>query len=191
MKFYTILLAVVLAMDCSNSKSSENKNSASNNPQASNNLQTKETPPEKNVNTNSSNTSANSNISGNNDRQDKEDFGVKIVDDKSGTSQNVHITVNDKPKWIIKMPSFEDINNFAVDNAKKNDKGFEFQVEYGSRYKYDKTFFFTKKGDNFYLTEIKVRSFDGANPEKWSEKTIKIDKQVSLDKFDINKYLSD
>jgi hypothetical protein len=185
MKFYSLLFAVVLAFDCSGSSAPENKNSASNNSAATNNLQVKETPPEKTADSNTAN------ISVNNAPSVKEDFAVKVVETEDGKSQNVQIIVDDKPKWIIKMPDFEEVNNFAVDAAKKNDKGFEIEVEYGSRYKYDKTFFFIKKDDNFYLSEIRVKSFDGADPEKWSEKAIKIDKQISLDKFEIRKYLSD
>jgi len=162
MKFCSILLIVFLflTINCSSISSKEKEISISNNSQnqAANNLRSAENPPV-----------ADSNLSNNKlikEQANQDDFLVKTVDDKERNAQNVHTIVSNASKWVIKMPSFEDVNNFAVDQARKNDEGFEIQVEYGTRYKYDKTFYFVKKAEEFYFTQIKIKSFDGNNPQK-------------------------
>lgn len=200
MKIYTIILALFLFIDCSSFTSSEKNTSVSNNnlqTSTSNHIKPTETPHQTNSNSTSQNTiSSNqtSNSTGNSVKDvqsDKDEFSLQIVNDPQRNAQNVHIVIDGKPKWIIETPSFEDVNNFAVDEAKMNKNGFEIQVEYGTRYKYEKTFIFIQKDNSFYFTQIKVTSFDGNNPEKFTEKTIAIKPQVSLNEFKMDKYLTD
>jgi len=113
------------------------------------------------------------------------------VRDEKRNADDIQILLASGDILTIKTPSGEEVNNFAVDDVKQTSNGFEIEVEYGSRYKYEKTFIFEHGGKTFNLTQIKVKSFDGADPEKSSERSVIIKPPVALEEFKIDKYLSD
>ncbi len=119
------------------------------------------------------------------------DYCLKVVEDAEREAKNINLVIGSNVKSIIKLPSPSDINGYALNWAKKTDNGFEVSIEYGSRNYFNKSFEFVKKDETFYLTEIKVKSFDKQNPEKVEKKTVKIQPSVSVDKFNIEDYMND
>ncbi|MFV0387340.1 MAG: hypothetical protein ACK5NT_01185 [Pyrinomonadaceae bacterium] len=187
MKILSVIVSVILMFNCSNSGKAKNANvNSAQAPNAiSNGLEVNSsTSPETNASP-----SETASVTPSDTKSDS--VSVKIEHNEERNADDILVFVGSEEVGKIETPSFEDVNDFAVDEAKPNEKGFEFTVEYGSRYKYEKTFFFEKNGQVFSLSSIDVKSFDGANPDKSSQKTVKIDPQVSLDKFEISEYLKD
>ena len=50
--------------------------------------------------------------------------------------------------------------------------------------------FFVCRDSKFFLKEIRAGTLDKGNPSKHSIKTIKIDPNVDIEKFDITQYLT-
>lgn len=122
---------------------------------------------------------------------DAESYCLEVVEDTTREAKNVNIIFGGKIKWIVKLPSPLDQNGYALNRANKTSDGFEISIEYGSRNYFNKSFVFLKKDETFYLTEIKVDSFDKQNPEKATKRTVKITPAVSIEKFDIEEYMKD
>ena len=89
----------------------------------------------------------------------------------------------------IKLPTEAEVNGFAVNWVKKTKGGFEIAIEYGTRMYYAKRFNFICKQHKFYLSKIRVDSFDKQNPEKWSRKVISVRPNVSLEKFSVTDFM--
>lgn len=116
---------------------------------------------------------------------------LNVVEDAEREAKNINIVDGGKTKSVIKLPSPQDYNGYALNWAKKTADGFEVSIEYGSRNYFNKSFEFVKKDDTFYLTEIKVKTFDKQNPEKIEKKTVKVEPTVAVDKFNIEDYMND
>ena len=89
----------------------------------------------------------------------------------------------------IKLPTVDDVNGFGFDWAKKTKEGFEIAIEYGSIIYYGKRFIFICRNNNFYLSKIRVDSFDKHNPEKWSKKVTQVKPNLPLEKFSITDFM--
>jgi len=110
---------------------------------------------------------------------DQDDLDVAVVD---GENRVVNIAVGGKLLKTIEVPGF------SLGEARKTKEGFEISIEYGSRYYFSKELMFECTKDGFYLTRIKVESFDKANPSKWTNKTVMVKPPVSLRDFQLMKY---
>lgn len=115
-----------------------------------------------------------------------EGYGVEEVRDVTNA---VRISRDRAVLHVIKLPTVDEVNGFGFDWAKKTKEGFEIAVEYGSRIYYGKRFIFICRNDKFYLSKIRVDSFDKHNPEKWSKKVIKVKPNLPLEKFSITDFM--
>jgi len=91
----------------------------------------------------------------------------------------------------IKLLTDEERNGFGFNGAKKTQEGVEISIEYGSRLYYHKTFTFICRQHNFYLSKIRVDSFDKHNPEKWKSKVIRVRPYLPLQKFVITDFMQE
>lgn len=89
----------------------------------------------------------------------------------------------------IKLLTEMDRPGFGFDGAKKTDDGFEISIQYGTRNFYAKTFVFICKEHRFYLSKIRVESFDRQKPEEFSKKVINVQPNVPLEKFSITDFM--
>lgn len=101
----------------------------------------------------------------------------------------VNIVRDGRVLHTIKLPTGLDVNGFGFDGAKKTKEGFEIAIEYGSRIYYGKRFIFICRRHQFYLSKIRVDSFDRHNPEKWSRKVIRVQPNLPLEKFSITDFM--
>jgi hypothetical protein len=113
---------------------------------------------------------------------------------ESGTepgTNSVKILSSGTVLHTIELPTGESLNGFAFDGVKKTSQGFEISIEYGSVIYYHKAFVFICRRHKFYLSKIKVDSFNKHNPEKWSKKVIRVRPSVPLGKFFITDYMNE
>jgi len=89
----------------------------------------------------------------------------------------------------IKLLTDMESNGFGFNWVKKTKEGFEIAIEYGSRIYYGKRFIFICRHHEFYLSKIRVESFDRQNPEKWSRKVIKVQPNLPLEKFSVTDFM--
>jgi hypothetical protein len=130
-------------------------------------------------------------------RTDDENSKTLDCDDPKGysvvevrDSENyVNILRGDTVLCSIKLPNGVERNGFGFDWAKKTKEGFEIAIEYGSRIFYSKRFIFTCRHHRFYLSKIRVESFDRHNPEKWSRKVVRVQPNLPLEKFSITDFM--
>lgn len=109
---------------------------------------------------------------------------------RESDSNLIRILQSDVVVAAIKLPTGQDINGFSVNFVREIDEGFLFSVEYGSRYYFEKTFFFECRNGKFFLFRMKVRTHDQADPERTSkEQIVKVDPAVPLENFDIWDYI--
>ena len=116
----------------------------------------------------------------------------KLVRDRDSEANYVNIIQGNKIKHSIKLPTGLTYNGFAVNWAKKTKAGFEISIEYGSRIYYEKEFNFVCRKGQFYLTKIRVNSFDKHVPEndaKYHTANIKLN--IPLTKFKVNDYITE
>ncbi len=134
------------------------------------------------------------------DRPSIDDEGSKTLDcdDPKGYSleegtvpgtSSVNIVRGGRVLHTIKLLTDMERNGFAFDGAKKTKDGFEISIEYGSVIYYHKTFMFTCRQHKFYLSKIRVDSFDKHNPEKWSKKVIRVRPNLPLEKFSVTDFM--
>ena len=105
-----------------------------------------------------------------------------------GTS-SVNIVRGGRVLHTIKLLTDIEQNGFGFDGAKKTKDGFEISIEYGSVIYYHKAFVFICRHHKFYLSKIRVESFNKHNPEKWSKKVIRARPNVPLEKFFITDFM--
>ena len=115
--------------------------------------------------------------------------GYSVVEVRESDANYVNIVRDGTVLHSIKLPNGVERNGFGFDWAKKTKRGFEIQIEYGSRIFYGKGFIFTCRRHRFYLTRIKVDSFDRHNPEKWSRKVVRVQPNLPLEKFSITDFM--
>ena len=89
----------------------------------------------------------------------------------------------------IKLPTGANWNGFALDGVKKTNQGFEIEIEYGSVIFYSKRFTFVCRHHQFYLSKIRVESFNKHNPAKWTRKVIRVRPNLSVEKFSITDFM--
>jgi hypothetical protein len=108
--------------------------------------------------------------------------GLKVVNLRSG----------DTAIKTINLPSQSEVNGFSLNWAKQTNEGFEISIEYGSRLYYQKDFGFTCNRNDFYLSKVRINTFDKQNPENsWKEYIKLIKPELPLKKFLVSDYLDD
>lgn len=104
-------------------------------------------------------------------------------------TNSVNIVSGGRVLHTIKLFTDIERNGFAFDGAKKNSDGFEISIEYGSVIYYHKVFIFICSQHNFYLSKIKVDSFNRNNPEKGTKKIVRVQPKLPLEKFSIADFM--
>ena len=134
------------------------------------------------------------------DRPSIDDEGSKTLDcdDPKGytveegtipDTNSVNIVRGDTVLHTIKLLTEIELPGFGFDGAKKTKDGFEISIEYGTRIFYAKTFIFICRQHKFYLSKIRVESFDRHNPAKWKRKIIILRPNLPLEKFSITAFI--
>jgi hypothetical protein len=129
---------------------------------------------------------------------DDEDSKTLDCDDPNGYSleegtvpgtSSVNIVRDGRVLHTIKLLADMERNGFAFDGAKKTKDGFEISIEYGSVIYYHKAFVFICRHHKFYLSKIRVDSFNKHNPEKWSKKVVRVQPNLPLEKFSVTDFM--
>ena len=115
--------------------------------------------------------------------------GYSVEEGTKPGTHPVNIVREGRVLHTIELPTGVDVNGFGFDGVKKTKEGFEISSEYGSVIYYHKAFVFICRQHKFYLSKIKVDSFNKHNPEKWSKKVIRVRPNVPLEKFFITDYM--
>ena len=115
--------------------------------------------------------------------------GYSVEEGTKPGTHPVNIVREGRVLHTIELPTGEGLNGFAFDGVKKTSPGFEISVEYGSVIYYHKAFVFICRQHKFYLSKLKVDSFNKHNPEKWSKKVIRVRPNVPLEKFFITDFM--
>jgi hypothetical protein len=115
--------------------------------------------------------------------------GYSVDEAREEDADYVKIRRGDTILHTIRLPTAIERNGFGFNGAKKTKEGFEISIEYGSVIYYGKTFIFMCRQHKFYLSTIRVESFDKHNPEKWSKKVIRVKPNLPLEKFSINDFM--
>lgn len=115
--------------------------------------------------------------------------GYSVEEGKEPGTNSAKILRGDTVLHTIKLPTEAEVNGFAVNWVKKTKEGFEIAIEYGTRMYYAKRFIFICKQHTFYLSKIRVDSFDRQNPEKWKRKVIRVRPNVPLEKFSVTDFM--
>ena len=115
--------------------------------------------------------------------------GYSVEEGTEPGTHSVNIVRDGRVLHSIKLLTDMEQNGFGFNWAKKTKEGFEISIEYGSIIYYGKRFIFICKHHKFYLSKIRVDSFDKHNPEKWSRKVITVQPNVPLEKFSITDFM--
>lgn len=123
-------------------------------------------------------------------KTDCRDFALETGKDEEYNLINIKqdgVTTN-----VIKLPTGLSKIGFALNFAKKTNDGFLFSIEYGSRFYYEKEFYFGCKRGGFYLTKVIVRTHDQGDPEESpKDLTMRVHPAVPLDRFLITDYMTE
>ena len=119
-----------------------------------------------------------------------DDKAFTLVVEYKNNSKSVKITEGDTTIKTINLPNQPDVNGFSLNWAKETKEGFEISIEYGSRLYYQKDFSFICKQNTFYLSKLKITTFDKHDPENsWKERDTIIKPELPLEKFLINDFI--
>ena len=115
--------------------------------------------------------------------------GYSVEEGTVPGTNSVNIVRGGTVLHTIKLLTDLEANGFGFDGAKKTKDGFEISIEYGSVIYYHKAFVFICRHHKFYLSKIRVDSFNKHNPEKWSKKVIRVRPNVPLEKFSVTDFM--
>jgi hypothetical protein len=115
--------------------------------------------------------------------------GYSVEEGTEPGTHPVNIVREGRVLHTLKLPTGVDVNGFGFDWVKKTKEGFEIAIEYGTRIYYAKRFIFICRQHKFYLSKIRVDSFDKHNPEKWSRKIIRVQPNLPLEKFFVTDFM--
>lgn len=90
--------------------------------------------------------------------------GYSVEEGTEPGTHSVNIVRDGRVLHSIKLLTDMERNGFGFDGVKKTKEGFELAIEYGTRIYYGKRFIFTCRHHKFYLSKIRVESFDRHNP---------------------------
>ena len=115
--------------------------------------------------------------------------GYSVEEGTERGTHSVNIVRDGRVLHSIKLLTDMERNGFGFNWAKKTKEGFEISIEYGSVIYYHKRFIFICRQHKFYLSKIRVDSFNKHDPEKWSRKVIRAQPYVPLEKFSITDFM--
>ena len=111
--------------------------------------------------------------------------------------KDLNIVVGDDVVVRIELPRVDsEVKNFSLNSVEKTKAGFEMRVDWGGGlFHYEIQFKFRCKENNFYLYEVKKKSFSTTNPDsgnfldKKESKVTKIEPNLPIEKFVMADYL--
>ena len=115
--------------------------------------------------------------------------GYSLEEGTIPDTRTVNIVRDGTVLHTIKLLTEIDQPGFGFDGAEKTEDGFEISIQYGTRIFHAKTFVFICKEHQFYLSQIRVASFDRQNPEKLSRKVVRVRPNLPLEKFSITDFM--
>ena len=115
--------------------------------------------------------------------------GYSLEEGTIPDTHTVNIVRDGTVLHTIKLLTEIERPGFGFDGAKKTKDGFEISVQYGTRIFYAKTFVFICRQHRFYLSKIRVESFDRQNPAKQSRKVTNVRPNVPLEQFSITDFM--
>ena len=115
--------------------------------------------------------------------------GYSVEEGTIPDTNSVNIVRGGTVLHTIKLLTQMEANGFAFNGAKKTKGGFEISIEYGSVIYYAKTFIFICRQHEFYLSKIRVESFNKHNPAKWKRRVISVRPNVPLEKFSVTDFM--
>ncbi|MFN2513973.1 MAG: hypothetical protein ABR568_21475, partial [Pyrinomonadaceae bacterium] len=115
--------------------------------------------------------------------------GYSVEEGTDPGTNSVKIVRGGTVLHTIKLPTGIERNGFGFNWVKKTKEGFEIGIEYGSVIYYGKRFIFICRHHEFYLSKIRVDSFDRHNPERWRWKVIRVQPNLPLEKFLITDFM--
>jgi hypothetical protein len=155
----------------------------------------------KDVTYNGKQITVNTNLSKNPEKTNEENDVISATIIKCGDKEfNLLVMNKSQKKYVnllennaiiktINLPRQPDVNGFSLRWAREAKGGFEIAIDYGSRLYYHKNFSFICKQNNFYLSEVKITTFDKHNPETLEEYTNTIKPNLPLEKFSVTDYI--
>ena len=115
--------------------------------------------------------------------------GYSVEEATEPGTHSVNIVRDGRVLHTIKLLTDVERNGFGFDGVKKTKEGFELAIEYGSRIFYGKRFIFICRQHKFYLSKIRVDSFDRHNPEKWKRKVVRVKPNLPVEKFFVTDFM--
>ncbi len=113
-----------------------------------------------------------------------------VVEYEDDDSKSVNIKEGNTIIKKINLPRQLDVNGFSLRWARETKEGFEIAIDYGSRLYYHKNFSFICKQNNFYLSEVKISTFDKHNHENsWKKYSNAIKPNLPLEEFSVTDYI--
>ena len=110
--------------------------------------------------------------------------------------KDLNIVVGDEVISKIELPNESEAKNFSLNAVEKTETGFKTKVEWGGGlYHYEIEFNFRCKENNFFLYEVRKKSFSTTNPDRgnmWDKeesKVTKIEPNLPIEKFVLIDYL--
>lgn len=92
-------------------------------------------------------------------------YKLSLIQNTDGEKTFV-VSVGNMAVKEISLPSQEDINGFSFEDFGETSKGFRISIEYGSRFYYNKVFYFDHSATGFILTRLEITEFDKREPSK-------------------------
>lgn len=122
------------------------------------------------------------------DCADPNGYTLVVARDMIRDANDVSIVQGNQVLKIMTLPGQSEVSGFTLNWAKKIKGGFEISIEYGTRIYYEKRFIVMCRRNKFYLSKIRVATFDKHYPEKWSIRVIRVKPNLPLEKFSIDSY---
>lgn len=124
-----------------------------------------------------------------NNQYRNDNYEILHLSDINNGIKKIEITKNNSRSTAFTLPRTDnEIKNFSVSKITETSLGFKIVVDWGGGNNfYGRVFYFTFKGNQFYLDIIEMNSYTLESEKK--SLTKKIMPQISVEKFDITKYL--
>jgi hypothetical protein len=118
-------------------------------------------------------------------------WNVIEVFNSSNKTHAILIANGTRVKHKILLPTQIEVSGFSLNGIKKTDNGFRISIEYGSRYYYEKEFYFENIKQEFYLSKITITSMDKFTPSDMVVKSKIIHPKQPISKFELKMYVED
>lgn len=115
------------------------------------------------------------------------------IDTGGSEPKIIRVKCGDMIMGNIKVPTDSDANGFSLLSAEKTSKGFAIAIEYGSRFHFEKKFFFDWMDNGFSLVRVESSLSDYADESSRNEPKTDVNElnpPIPLNHFSLFNYLS-